>query len=193
MRSLVSAACLLVATTALADGSSESTPDPGLTLTVGGGIFGFTHEEARRVTDTVGPQVELGLLLGSRRHLGLEVGYAGMGQDLKIPGIEDASFFAHGLEGLVHFTFLSHTVRPFLFAGAAAKVYVLEPSDSPRLVPHDTVLEIPVGAGVAFHVSYFVVDLRGAYRFAFDEGLGGRAFDPELDTWSSTLRVGFEL
>ena len=57
----------------------------------------------------------------------------------------------------------------------------------------DDVIEIPVGAGMAFQYGGFILDLRGDYAFAAEEDLlRVDTNGPGLDNWSATLRAGVE-
>ena len=172
--------------------------DYGLSLSVGGGVIGFTDSDMRAATDVGGLwDVRVGFL--TNRYLGFELAYEGGLQNIDALGLDtDAQLLSTELEALARVNFMTGRwiAQPYVFAGAAWKRYELTnvQTNTSDVVESDDVVELPVGIGVGFRMSGFLVDVRGAFRPAFGADLvpdtSGDGSAP-LHAWSTALRLGY--
>lgn len=172
----------------------------GLAASVGGGLMGFTDDSLDDMTDTGGAWTAR-LTLGTRSFLAAEVGYSGSAQNVSTLGLDDeAVLMSHGLEGLARVNILDRTMfQPYVFAGAGWRHYSLvnENFNTSSVRESDDVVEIPVGAGLAFRFGGLIADARFDVRPSFDNDLVNPASaagddEFELHNWSTTVRVGWE-
>jgi hypothetical protein len=171
----------------------------GLSLSVGAGVIGFTDSTMRDTTKTGGLwDVRVGLM--TNRALGLELAYEGGLQAIDALGLDtDAQLLSTEVEALARVNFLTGRwiVQPYAFAGAAWKRYSLEnvETNTSDVNDSDDVLEIPLGIGLGYRVSGFLVDVRGSFRPAVDSDLlpeNNQSGDSAaLHAWAATLRLGY--
>ena len=172
--------------------------DYGLSLSVGGGVTGFTDSSMRDATEVGGLwDVRVGFM--TNRAIGVEVAYQGGLQSIDALGLDtDAQLLSNELEALARVNFLTGrwVVQPYAFAGAAWRRYGLTnvETNTSDVNDEDDVFEIPLGIGLGFRASGFLVDLRGSFRPALDSDLvpnpdGDGSAD--MHAWSSTLRLGY--
>lgn len=174
----------------------------GMSLSIGGGIQEFVDDGIGDVTDLAG-MWEARLVVGTRLPVAVEVAYVGSAQSLDALGVEDdAVLLSNGIEGNLRFNFAWENLQPYVFGGAAYRHYYIDDTEfnTSAISDSDNIFEIPAGVGLAYRVERAIFDLRGTYRFAFDEDLVNPPgpeleavdFDEGLDTWGVSLRVGFE-
>jgi hypothetical protein len=176
----------------------------GLSITLGGGVQGFTGDTMRNTTNDGGNwDVRLGI--GTRLPVSLEASYIGSAQEIDALGLDtDAILVGNGLQGnlRINGTMGEIPVQPFLFGGVAWRRYQLQNTDfnTSDVLGEDDVFEIPMGVGMAFKASSFAIDLRGEYRHAFSEDLfpaEGRDIDDigdpaSLHRWGVNANIGVE-
>jgi opacity protein-like surface antigen len=174
--------------------------DIGVGAYVGGGVIGFTEETARDLTN-VGGSWEARLAFGTRFPVGIEAAYVGTAQDIEALGLdEDAILVGNGLEGLARINVpIIDMVTPYAFGGIGWTRYSLANSDfnTSNVQDNDNVGYVPLGAGVTYRVGRAAFDVRGQWKYAFNddliqEGPGAEEDDANLHQWGVTGRVGFE-
>jgi hypothetical protein len=168
----------------------------GISINVGGGLAGFTAENVRDSTE-VGGGWAADVVIGTRSPLAFEAGYTGTANAIDALGLDgDAVLLGSGVQGLARLNFtIDQPAQPYIIAGAGWKHYDLTREDfnTSSVREDDDVLEVPVGAGIAYHINQFVVDLRGVFRPAFDSDLlAGGQDDAPLHNWQGRLNLGWE-
>lgn len=156
------------------DMGAESTLERyGIAIAAGGGVDGFTNDTLRDATDP-GGNWNVRLSVGTRSPIAFEGSYIGSAQSIEALGLDnDAILVGNGLQGNVRVNLLDANIQPFAFAGAAWRHYELTNSDfnTSDVQESDDVLEIPVGAGLAWKYEGLVLDARGEFRYADQEDL----------------------
>jgi hypothetical protein len=180
----------------------------GIEVAVGGGVEGFTDDRMRDVTDP-GLAWDVRAVIGTRSPIALEGAYTGSAKPIEsIFGDQlDATLIGTGFEGALRVQLLPlEAFTPYAFGGLGWKRYDIAGEDfttaDTGIADEDTLLEIPVGAGLAYRNNGFVADARFTYRAAMGEDLvitndalpdvdsdRGHA---GLDSWAVAARVGFE-
>ena len=170
----------------------QASADNSLSLTAGLGLTDFQDGAMRRVTKPgLGWNVRLGI--GTDSFLGAEVAYIGTAQSAEV--FSDVTLVSHGLEGLARVNFTPGLIQPYAVAGlgwAHYKVYVDE--EGFNIPTDDDILNVPVGGGLAVHLSAITVDFRAVYRIAFDDEVFSESAEFEgnsnLDRWEVTASAG---
>lgn len=145
----------------------------GIGLSLGGGVSGFTGDTLRATTDDGGTWGAR-LSLGTRLPVGVEVAYVGSAQSIDALGLDSSSILvANGVEGVLRLNLLENNAQPFVFVGLGWRRYSLVNSDenTSDVSERDDVLEVPMGAGVAWTYSGLLLDARGEFRYADQEDL----------------------
>jgi opacity protein-like surface antigen len=176
----------------------------GIALSVGGGVANFTSSEMRANTDLAGVW-DVRALIGSRSPIALEAAYVGSAQaiDARFGEENTATLIGTGLEGNVRVNLIPfEMLTPYAFAGLGYKRYDVSGADfrtaDTGIADNDTLLEVPLGAGLAYRARGFLADARFTYRMAMGEDLvipGDFEGDRDaagLDTWGVTARLGVE-
>jgi hypothetical protein len=168
----------------------------GIGLSAGAGLTGFSDGAMRDVTD-VGLAWDARLTLGTRSMLALEAAYVGSAQGVDLM-VEDVTLIGHGAEAAGRLNLGTLPVQPYVVAGLGWTRYKVYYDDTPLNVStDDDILTVPLGAGVGFHLAGVLIDVRGSYRFAFDDELFRDEADfeerPAFDNWAVTARAGVEL
>jgi hypothetical protein len=173
----------------------------GIEVALGGGVEGFTGDSARDFTNDGGAwNVRLGI--GNRSPLGFEASYIGSAQSIDALGLDgDSVLVGNGAEGKVRVNFTQdYSVQPFAFAGAAWRHYNLANSDfnTSDIADSDDVLEIPMGAGLAFNYRGFLLDARGEFRLSSGGDLMP-SLNPEnfgdsasMNRWGVNANIGYQ-
>ena len=156
------------------DATSKSTLERyGIAVALGGGVSGFTSETMRDATQA-GGDWGVRVSLGTRNRIGLEAQYLGSAQSIDALGIEnDAKLVGNGAQAALRLNLLDYNVQPFVFGGVAWRHYRLmdEGINTSAVSDSDDVLEIPVGAGLAWKYRGFMFDVRGEFRYAAMEDM----------------------
>jgi hypothetical protein len=178
----------------------------GVSTILGGGVTGFTDSTMRSTTADVGGLWDLRVALGTHIPLGIELGYVGSATNLRgLPAGQDGTLLGTTVEGALRYNMLPHFVAtPYLFAGVGWQRYDVTNanvtlSDS-GMNDKDTLLEFPMGAGLAYRMDGFVFDLRGTFRAATEQDLvlkqptispTSSDFAP-MHTWEASAALGYE-
>ncbi len=173
----------------------------GVGFLVGGGVTGFASDAMMDLTN-VGGAWEARVAIGTQLPIGLEVGYLGSAQGMDAIGLDsDAILLGNGAEAVARFNLIADApLQPYAFGGAGLRHYRITNTDQnlSSLADSDNVFEVPVGAGANFRIGEaLLVDVRGTFRFAFDDDLTAPDADTpdvgsDLNSWNALLRVGYE-
>lgn len=178
----------------------------GVSAILGGGVVGFTDRTMRSTTSDVGGLWDLRVTLGSHIPLGVELSYLGTATSLRgLPAGQDGTLIGTTVEGALRYNVLPHFAwTPYAFAGIGWQRYDVTQahvtlSDS-GMNDHDNLLEFPMGAGLAYRMAGFVLDLRGTFRAATEQNLvlkqpaaapTSSDFAP-MHTWEASAALGYE-
>jgi hypothetical protein len=164
----------------------------GLTLTVGGGVEGYSGALAPDINP--GPAYGVQADIKPSKVLGLELGYSGAvnNLDASIGGGASSGpdLVRNGGQAALTFGLAATPVQPYVLGGIGFSDYNFR--GSAAAFRDDTVGNVPVGAGLRTHIGDFTADLRANYNFLFDQD-----FAPAVDTgfsengrYSGTLNIG---
>jgi len=175
----------------------------GFSLTLGGGVEGFTNDSMRSTTKDGGDwTVRAGF--GTNLPISLEAAYIGSAQDINALGLDrSALLVGNGVQGDVRINGTwNMPVQPFVYGGVAWRRYQIQNSDfnTSDVRDQDDVLEVPVGVGLGFKAVGFTFDLRGEYRPSFYDNLvpdrtnttttdEGNA---SMHRWGANASIGYE-
>ena len=115
--------------------------------------------------------------------------------------VEPQSWQGNGGEGTLRINFSKSRVQPYIFGGGGFTHYQVTNTNTnlSAIRSGDNVATVPTGAGLSLRLAKeFLIDLRGTYRFAFNDNLlntasadiGGGV--PGLDSWNLAAKMGFE-
>jgi hypothetical protein len=170
----------------------------GLSLTVGGGVMGFTDKTMRDTAKTGGLwDVRVGVL--TNKWVGAELAYQGGLQNIEALGLDtDARLLSTTLEADARVNFIQGrwNLQPYAFAGVGWTRYELNNVNTnlSDVSDQDDLVEIPLGLGVGARASGFLVDVRGSFRPAFDNDLvptSNSGDHAAMHSWQAALRVGY--
>jgi hypothetical protein len=173
----------------------------GFGLQLGGGVTGFSRQEARDRFGT-GGYWDLRAVLGTDSILGAELAYVGSARDATASGLTgNAALLGNGAEAVarVNLPLSAGTLRvePFLFGGAGWTYYSIVNSDAntSNIKDNANAFVIPFGAGLSAAYDHFLFDARFTYRAVFDDKLVAMGNDDSLDlqNWAVGLTLGYEL
>src|SRR5262245_12223636 len=173
----------------------------GIAVTAGGGVMGFTDKGMRDNTTVAGAWDVLAQF-STKSWLSIEGQYLGTASSIdSLVGGKSANLVGHAIGGDVRFNALPDDAwQPYGFVGAAYRRYDVtgasfSTSDA-GMNDSDNLLEIPVGAGLAYREGNLVVDVRGTFRAAVDSALvlkSATATDyVPMHNWAATARIGWE-
>jgi hypothetical protein len=139
----------------------------GLTVTLGGGIEGYTQALAPEVSP--GPSVAVNANFRPSRVFGFELGYSGAVNEIKHEdNVNGADIVRNGAQAAVTLGLNASAVQPYVLGGIGLSDYNVRDSNSARF-RDDTVGNVPVGAGLRTHFGDFTADARLGYNFLFDQ------------------------
>jgi hypothetical protein len=173
----------------------------GFGLQLGGGVTGFSRQDARDRFGT-GGYWDLRAVLGTDSFLGGELAYVGSARGASATGLTgDAALLGNGAEAVARANLPlqagSLRLEPFLFGGVGWTHYQLVNSDSNSSGIKDNAeaFVVPFGAGLSATYDHFIIDARFTYRAVFDDKLvpTGNNDSLDLQNWSAGLTVGYQL
>jgi hypothetical protein len=171
------------------DVKKESKADMrGLTVTLGGGVEGYTGALAPEIN----PGATYGVTASIKpsKVFGLELGYSGAVNNLDADTVGDGpDLVRNGGQAALTFGLGAAPVQPYVLGGIGFSDYNFRGA-APGF-SDDMVGNVPVGAGLRSHIGDFTVDLRGNYNFLFDQDFAG--VDDGLNEngrYSGTLNIG---
>ncbi|HEY4182102.1 MAG TPA: hypothetical protein VGM90_34905 [Kofleriaceae bacterium] len=170
----------------------------GVGFVLGGGVEGFTDHTMRTSTQT-GGNWDVRAIFGTRQYLAVEAAYIGSAQGIDALGLDNSAVLVgNGVEGALRLNFTKdQLVQPFVFAGAAWRRYDLKNAsfNTSAVRSEDDVLEIPMGAGLAYHYRGLMFDARGEFRAATQEdlmpSLTNQGDSAKMHRWGANLNVGY--
>lgn len=169
----------------------------GMSLTIGGGLNGFTDGDFNDFVDTGGGW-EGRLAVGTRLPIGLEAAYVGTANDIDAIGVADnARLISNGLEGAIRLDLTRTMIKPYVLAGAGWKHYSVQNTNvnTSDLQDSDNVVTFPLAAGLNYKYKRFIGDVRGTFSPTIDNELFRSDVgndENQLHTWKATANVGFE-
>lgn len=185
------------ATTPVYTSTEDTLERYGVSVSLGGGVSGFTSETMRDTTHDGGAW-GVNVAIGTRSPLAIEAAYIGSAQSIDALGLEsDAVLLGNGLQAGVRVNLLDSNLQPFGFAGIAWRRYSLadEGINTSDVADDDDVLEIPVGVGIAWKYRGFLLDARGEFRLASQEDMVPRLQDStenaSMHRYGVTANVGY--
>ncbi len=139
----------------------------GLTVTLGGGVEGYTQALAPAISP--GPSVAVSANIRPSKVLGLELGYSGAVNEIKQEdNVDGADLVRNGGQAAVTLGLNAAAVQPYVLGGIGVSRYNVRDEGSARF-RDDTVGSVPVGAGLRTHIGDFTADARLGYNFLFDQ------------------------
>lgn len=178
----------LAPTLASADGNA-TLEEYGASVSLGGGVVQFLDSKTRAFTSQ-GSAWEGRLAFGTRKTVAVEVGYLGSLHAIDGGLDANAHLVSTTFETALRFNIGTGPIQPFVVAGAGWAYYNLTKSMAAADVgDHDSILVVPLGFGVGVKHHDWSCDARVIYRAS---ELVDLFPDARLDSWSATLRVGYE-
>lgn len=172
-------------------------PDWGMSVSVGGGVVGFSEGVLHDYAEPGGTW-DARVALGTRRTIGYELAYIGAAQNIDALGLDKNAILlgttveANVKANVYKAQFGASAFSPYVLAGAGYKRYDLQADTNTSAVKDsDNLLEIPVGIGLNYQYRRAIVDLRGVFRPAFFGDMVEQT-DSNMDNFTTTLHVGFE-
>lgn len=177
----------------------------GVQVSLGAGVTQFTDQTVRNTT-SAGGLWSLRAGVGTHVPLGLEVAYIGTAMQIRsLYGNPTSPLIGTTFEADLRLNLLPHyMIDPYVFGGIGATRYTLDESQfslaTTGVANHDDLMEIPLGAGVAYRWAGLVADMRGTFRAAEGSQLvqaenANRqpvtGFAP-MHSWDATLAIGYE-
>lgn len=169
----------------------------GASITVGGGVVGFTDDTMRDVSSTGGAW-DARLVFGTREFLAVEAAYSGAALGLDALGLDDdAILLSSGGEVLARVNFLRDAWQPYVVGGIGYRNYSIVNNDrnTSSIGDDENLGEVPLGAGVSYRYQGLVVDARGMFRAAFNDDLVNQRpgeDETSLHTWQGQITAGWE-
>jgi len=176
----------------------------GVDFALGAGVSGFTSKMMRdTITSPVSGLWDARMSIGTHVPIGIDISYVGTAANVRtLGGTPNGTLVGATFEVALRYTVLPRApVTPYLFGGAGWQRYDLNnvrlaTADS-GMQQADSILEIPMGAGVALRTANgFTVDARGTFRaqatdsnMVVDASSGGHA---KLHTWEASTLLGYE-
>jgi opacity protein-like surface antigen len=151
----------------------EGGPDMrGLTVTLGGGVEGYTGQLAPNINPGPGWGVTAGIR--PTRSFGVELMYQGAYNTLQGQPVTEvlegntggASFVRNGGQAVLTLG-LPTAVQPYALAGVGINRYSVASGAEARGLRDDTAGNVPVGGGLRSHIGDFTVDARAYYNVLF--------------------------
>ena len=143
------------------------------------------------------------MTFGSRFPVAFEAAYVGSAQGIVALGLsQNAILLGNGAEATLRINFTTARLQPYLFGGGGFTRYQLTNTaiNTSSVRSNDDIGTVPTGVGMSARLSKeFFIDIRGTYRFTFNDQLFATASavsgagNAGLDTWNAIGRLGFEL
>jgi hypothetical protein len=187
---------------AAAAGTAAADPDPefGMSLSLGGGVEGFTNGTLAATAEPGGSWGVTGQF-GTRTPISIAVGYTGSAQEVTALGLDESAILVGtALEADARFNgYSDEALSPYLFMGLAVRRYDLTQYDqnNSEVRSFDMVVELPFGGGIAYRFDNLVLDARAQYRVASNSDLVPDPEDPDgeaiaMHRWGIGANLGVE-
>lgn len=169
----------------------------GIGVALGGGVEGFTSGTMRDATNDGGGW-NVRLALGTRSMIGAEVAYVGSAQSIDALGLDSSALLvSNGAEANLRFNLTQDSnLQPFAIAGVGWRRYDLTNEDfnTSDVNSNDDVLEVPVGAGLAWKYRGLLFDARGVFTIADQADLiptNDGQDTAEMHRWGVNANLGY--
>lgn len=193
IRLMSALAVLLVPAVANAE-VPEFLEEYGVAVTAGGGVVQFTDGSMRDfATEGGGWEGRLGF--GTKTPITIEAAYLGSLHSIDALGLDyKANLLGTGIEGNVRVNLLPGSITPYLLVGAGWTRYSLVNTDTNTsdVRDSDDIVQFPLGLGVGFRQGPMLLDVRAVFRPTSQADMFVGATDGSLNSWSGTIRAGFE-
>lgn len=167
----------------------------GLTVTVGGGVEGYTGALAPNINP--GPGYGVQADIKPSKVLGVELGYSGAVNELDshltpFGGANGPDLVRNGGQAAVTVGLTAAPLQPYVMGGIGFSDYNFRGSETALAgFSDDTVGNMPVGVGLRTHIGSFTADLRANYNFLFDQDFVNIDTDWNANgRYSGTLNIG---
>jgi hypothetical protein len=163
----------------------------GVVVNAGGGLTQFFGTAAMQQVNAGASWTVRGEL-GSRLHIGGEVGYIGTSQRIAALGVDPkADLLSNGVEGLLRWNILTGVVQPYAGVGIGYKHFsvINTAVNTSDILDSENVAHVPGAFGIAFRAGGFVVDGRFSVAAPINSDLipGSHA-----TSWDLGARLGYE-
>lgn len=185
---------VLLAVPTIAAAETETVFDAyRLSVSVGAGVTGFVDDTARDHVGAGGAW-DARVAFNTTGNLAVEAAYVGSLQNVDAVGLDTrARLLGTGIEANVRLNFTTTDVQPYVLVGGGWTRYDLSATtNTSGVLGSDNLATLPMGIGLGYRIADVVLDLRGTYRATAGADLMGPVANNRLDSWSATLRGGFE-
>ncbi len=141
----------------------KKAPSAGVTLSALGGVESYTGPLAARIDPGVGYGVNLTM---QRKILGMELAYSGA---TNVIGEGGGRLMRNGANVDAKVTLYPGVVEPFVYGGVGVSRATFSGLPAETAFHADTFGQVPLGAGLVFHIGAFTAGARLAYNFLFDQ------------------------
>jgi hypothetical protein len=163
----------------------------GVVVDAGGGLTQFFGTAAMQNVNA-GASWTVRTEVGSRIHIGGEIGYMGSSQRIAALGVDPrANLVSNGFEGLLRWNILTGIVQPYAGVGIGYKHFsvINTTVNTSDILDNENVAEVPGAFGLAFRAGGFVVD----GRFSVCAPINSDLFPGSHATsWDLGAKVGYE-
>ncbi|MDB4955768.1 MAG: hypothetical protein JWO36_3337 [Myxococcales bacterium] len=169
----------------------------GIGVMIGGGVDAFARSDMRDVTGT-GASWDARLIFGTHSYLAIEGSYIGSEQTIHALGLQsNARLIGNGAQAAIRLNATTDfIVQPFVYGGWAWRHYSLTNNriNTSDVANSDDVYELPAGLGLGGKIAGLIADVRGEYRWTWNENLVPRVTGGglKMDRWGVTGNIGFE-
>ncbi|AKQ66386.1 Glutamate synthase [NADPH] large chain [Myxococcus hansupus] len=166
----------LVVAGALCGGTALAKDEPnmrGLTVTVGGGVEGYSGGLAPRIDP--GAAYGATAALKPSRVFGIEVGYTGAINKIDRRDVRELArnpdIVRNGGQAVATIGLTASPIQPYILGGLGINRYNVRRGAEALGYRDDTAGAVPLGAGLRFYSGAFTADLRANYNLLFDQEL----------------------
>lgn len=164
----------------------------GLSVTVGGGVEGYTGALAPEINP--GAAFGVTAALKPTSVLGVELGYSGAVNELDsaVGDTDGPDLVRNGGHAAVTVGLIPAPIQPYLLGGIGISDYNFRGGGAGVAgFSDDTVGNVPLGVGLRTHMGNLTADLRANYNFLFDQDFVGvdDGFS-ENGSYAGTLNIG---
>jgi hypothetical protein len=163
----------------------------GLTVTLGGGVEGYTGALASEIN--LGPAAGVTASLRPNNIFGLELGYTGAinNLDVDVPG-GSPDFVRNGAQAALTVGLTSSPIQPYLLGGFGMNWLNMRNGEAIGF-RDDTYSQIPAGLGLRTHFGNLTADLRANYNFLISDDFAPARVETDqavTGSYNGTLNIG---
>jgi hypothetical protein len=166
----------------------------GLSLTIGGGVEGYSGALAPEINP--GPAYGVQAAIRPSKVLGIELGYSGAVNNLdsRVGGGASSGpdLVRNGGQAALTLGLAATPVQPYVLGGVGFSHYDFRGSTGTSGFRDDTAGNVPVGAGLRTQIGDFTADLRADYNFLFSQDFAPGVSEGvnENGRYTGTLNIG---